>query len=94
MTALLCSNNKEVRKLRAQKVLEIRGKGDDNAQFSNNSVRCRKIPRIITDADNLMDLTEWNNSVYKQLFTTYFITHEVKELLHKTMVVPDWPCHA
>ena len=33
---LLCSNNEE-RKIGVQKVLEIRGKGDDNTQFSNNS---------------------------------------------------------
>ena len=55
---LLCSNNEEERNLGVQKVLEIRGKGDDNTQFGNNSVRCRKIPSINTDADNLMDLIE------------------------------------
>ena len=89
MNALLCSNNKEVRKLGVQKVLEIRGKGDNNTQFSNNSVRYRIIPRINTDADNLMDLIELNDSVYEPLFTTYITTHEVKEILHKPMILPD-----
>ena len=92
--ALLCSNNEEERKLGVQKVLEIRGKGDDNTQFGNNSVRCRKIPSINTDADNLMDLIEWKNSVYEPLLTIYLTTHEVKEILHKPTVVPDWPCHS
>ena len=67
---LLCSNNEEEQKLRVQKVLEIREKGDDNTQFGNNSVRCYKIPSINTDADNLMDLIEWKDSVYNQLLTT------------------------
>ena len=46
-----------------KRLLEIKGKGDDNTQFGNNTVRCRKIPRINTDADNLMDLIEWKDSV-------------------------------
>ena len=91
---LLCSNNEEERKLGVQKVLEISGKGDDNTQFGNNSVRCRKIPSINIDADNLMDLIEWKDSVYEPLLTTFLTTHEVKEILYKPMVVPDWPCHS
>ena len=91
---LLCSNDEEERKLGVQKVLEIRGKGDDNTQFGNNSVKCRKISSINTDADNLMDQIEWKDSVYEPLLSTYLTTHEVKEILHKPMVVPDWPCHS
>ena len=53
-----------------------------------------QIPSINTDADNLMDLIEWKDSVYEPLFTTYLTTHEVKDILHKPMVVPDWPCHS
>ena len=90
----LCSNNEEERKSGVQKVVEIRGKGDDNTQFGNNSVRCRKIPSINTDADNLIDLIEWKGSVYESLFATYLTTHEVKEILHKPMIVPDWSCHS
>ena len=91
---LLCSNNKEEQKLGVQKMLEIRGKGDDNTQFGYNSVRCCKIPSINTDADNLMDLIELKDSVYEPLLTTYLTTHEVKEILQKPIVVLNWPCHS
>ena len=41
-----------------------------------------------------MDLIEWKDSVYETLLTTYLTTHEVKEILQKPMIVPDWPCHS
>ena len=75
-------------------MIEVRGKGDDNIQFGNNSVRCHKIPNINTNANNMMDLIEWKNSVHEPLLITYLTTHEVKEILHKPMVVQDWPCHS
>ena len=73
-------------------MLEIKGKGDNNTQFSNNSVRYRKIPRINTDADNLMDLIELNDSVYETIFTTCFTT--VVIVMRCFTTVPDWPPHS
>nr|XP_047125873.1 uncharacterized protein LOC124807716 isoform X2 [Hydra vulgaris] len=91
---LLCSKDEEERKFGVQKVLEIRGVGDDNTQFGDNSVKIRKTPCINTDADNLTNLIEWKDSIYEPLLTTSLTTHEVRKFFHKPMVVPEWPCHS
>ncbi|XP_065640314.1 uncharacterized protein LOC136072864 [Hydra vulgaris] len=91
---LLCSKDEEERKFGVQKVLEIRGVGDDNTQFGDNSVRIRKTPCINTDADNLTNLIEWKDLIYEPLLTTSLTTHKVRKFFHKPMVVPEWPCHS
>ena len=93
---LLCSNNEEERKFGVQKILEIRGEGDDNTQFGDDSVRSRKTPCIITDklTDKLTNLIDWKDSLYEPLLTTSLTTHEIRNYFYQPMVVPDWPCHS
>ncbi|XP_065676742.1 uncharacterized protein LOC136092430 [Hydra vulgaris] len=91
---LLCSNNEEERKFGVQKILEIRGEGDDNTQFGDDSVRSRKTPCINTDADKLTNLIDWKDSLYEPLLTTSLTTHEIRNFFYQPMVVPDRPCHS
>ncbi|XP_065671449.1 uncharacterized protein LOC136089407 [Hydra vulgaris] len=75
---LLCSNNEEEGKFGVQKILEIRGEGDDNTQFGDDSVRSRKTPCIFTDADKLTNLIDCKDSLYEPLLTTSLTTHEIR----------------
>ena len=51
----MCSEKREERQAGVDKILEIRGDGDDQTQVGNDSVRPRKTLDINLDATSLLD---------------------------------------
>lgn len=88
---LLCSDDREERKLGVQKIVDIRG-GDNNT-VGDRSVRPRKTPSINPNASSILELIDWSDGVYEPPLTCALTTSEVFKLIDKPMEVPMWPCH-
>ena len=93
LQAMLCSKDEQERKDAVEKILKIRGGGDEMTQVGVSSVRPRKTPTINTDATTLSQLIDWSSNVFEPPLTCSLTTAEVKEFAKKPMTVPDWPSH-
>ena len=56
LQAMLCSEEEQERRDAVEKILKIRGKGDENTQIGDSSVRSRKTPSINIEATTLTEL--------------------------------------
>ncbi|ESO04063.1 hypothetical protein HELRODRAFT_173137 [Helobdella robusta] len=90
---LICSDKEEERKVGIEKILEIRGKADENVQMGDMSLRQRVTPEINPDASSLLELIHWDSEMYESPLTCSLTTAQVKQFLHTPMIVPDWPSH-
>ena len=91
--ALLCSDKEEERKAGVDKILEIRGEGDEETQVGDSSVRPRRTPTINVDATSLLELVDWTSDVTEPPLTCKLTTSAVKMFVATPMEVPDWPSH-
>jgi len=90
---LICSDKEEERKAGIEKILEIRGIGDDNVQMGNASVRPRTIPKINADAKSLIDLIDWCSGITEPPLSCSLTTAQIKQFVDTPMIVADWPSH-
>ena len=94
LQAMLCSEVEEERKSAVDKIVEIRGDGDEEVQRGDDSVRDRKTPNINENATKLADLIDWNvEAVTEPPLTCSLTTMEVRQFLDSPMAVPAWPSH-
>ena len=93
LQAMLCSQEAGERIDAVEKILNIRGTGDETTQVGDSSVRSRKTPAINSDATTLSQLIDWTSAVYEPPLTCSLTTSEVKAFVNCPMVVPDWPSH-
>ena len=89
---MLASGDRDMRKYAVQKILEIRGVGDDDSQVGDNSVRPRIAPEINPDAKTPYDLIDWT-SISEPPLTCNKTTGCLKSFIDYPMQVPDWPSH-
>ena len=89
---MLAREDRELRKKGVEKILEIRGEGDDDSQIGDRSVRSRRTPEINTDARTLYDLIDWSSASEPPL-TGDKTTAKIKTFIEHPMDVPDWPSH-
>ena len=92
LQTLLCSSDLEERKQGVEKIIEIRGTGNQDTQCGDLSVRARNTPTINYNATCLVDLINWSNDLYESPLTCSLTTSEVKQFIDIQMEVPDWPC--
>lgn len=93
LQAMLCSEDELERKDAVEKILKIRGGGDEMTQLGDSNVRPRRTQNINTDAAALSQLIDWSSNVSEPPLTCYLTTSEVKAFVNKPMTVPDWPSH-
>ena len=89
---LLCSGHEIERRTAVNKIMEIRGPGDEESQTGDSSIRKRVIPDINADANSLVDLIDWTGMTEPTL-TTRLTTSEIRQFLNRPMAVPNWPSH-
>ena len=89
----LCSSDEEERRFGVNKIVMIRGSGDEETQVGDNTVRPRQTPDINTEATKITELITWEDGVFEPPLTTSLTTAEIRSFLSKPMEVPDWPCH-
>lgn len=63
LQAMLCSEEEHERREAVEKILKIRGEGDETKQLGDNRVRPRKTPAINTEATTLSQLIDWTSGV-------------------------------
>ena len=90
LQAMLCSEKVEERSQAVEKILEIRGEGDEDTQTGNSYVRPRKTPDINPDASSLTDLIDWT-SVSEPPLTCNLTTAAVRAFVDCPMEVPTGP---
>jgi hypothetical protein len=93
LQAMLCSEVAEERKFAVDKIVNIRGHGEDDTQVGDNSVRYRITPDINWKSTKLADLIKWKENVTEPALTCHLTTTQVKQFVVKPMIVPDWPSH-
>ena len=94
LQTLICFDDTEERKQGIQKIIELRGMGDEKTQRGDNSVRVRKTPVINQNATTLLELIDWSDGVYQPPLTCGLPTFEIKRFLNEPMQVLQWPYHA
>ena len=92
LQTMLCSEKVEERSQAVEKILNIRGEGDEDTQTGNSYVRPRKTPDINPDASSLTDLIDWT-SVSEPPLTCNLTTAAVRAFVDCPMEVPNWPSH-
>ena len=76
------------------KIVELRGDGDEEVQRGDDSVRDRKTPNINENATKLADLIDWKvEEVTEPPLTCSLTTMELQPLIASPIVVPAWPSH-
>ena len=91
--ALVCSEKREERQAGVDKILEIRGDGDDQTQVGNDSVRPRKTPDINLDATSLLDLVDLSFGASEPPLTCNLATSAIRKFVDTPMKVPAWSSH-
>jgi len=90
---MLCSDEVQERRDAVEKILKIRGEGDEMTQLGDSRVRPRKTPTINPEATTVSQLIDWSSGVSEPPFTCSLTTEKIKALVANPMVVPDWPSH-
>ena len=93
LQSMLSSEEEQERRFAVEKILQIRGEGDETTQLGDSSVRPRKTPSVNTEATSLSQLIDWSSGVYEPPLTCSLTTYDIKTFVSKAMVVPDWPSH-
>ena len=93
LQAMLCSEEEQERKDAMEKILKIRGEGDEMSQLGDSRVRPRKTPSINCEAITLSQLIDWSSGVSEPPLTCSLTTAEIKAFVGNPMVVPNWPSH-
>jgi hypothetical protein len=93
LQSMLSSEEEQERRFAVEKILQIRGEGDETKQLGDSSVRPRKTPSVNTEATSLSQLIDWSSGVYEPPLTCSLTTYDIKTFVSKAMVVPDWPSH-
>ena len=91
--ALLCSEKREERQAGVDKILEIRGGGDEETQVGDSSVRIRKTPAINIGATSLLDLVDLSVGATEPPLTCKLTSSSIRRFVETPMEVPDWPSH-
>ena len=94
LQTMLCSDNTEERKFAVDKIIQLRGEGDEEIQLGNSSVRPRKTPIVNTDAESLAEMIDWSKTIFEPTLTCQLTTAEVRKIVDEPMLVPQWPCHS
>ena len=93
LQTMLCSDYIREREFAINKILEIRGEGDEESQIGDSSVRSRKTPDINENATKLEDLIDWSCELSEPPLTCNLTTKEIKEFVAAPMTVPNWTSH-
>ena len=93
LQGMLCSQVEEERKFAVDKIVELRGEGDEETQKGDNSVRYRKTPNINEKATKLAELIDWTEGATEPPLTCSLTTQEVRGFIATPMKVPAWPSH-
>ena len=93
LQSMLGSKNAEERKEAVNRILNIRGIGDEVTQVGDSSFRGRRTPEINPNAKQLSDLIAWNFSVTEPPLTCTLTSATIKEFLKYPMEVPHWDSH-
>ena len=56
---LLCSDDEQERREGVQRLVQLRGEGDEDSQVGSSSIQSRKTPDINMDASEISDLIKW-----------------------------------
>ena len=86
---MLCSHIEDEPRDAVNKIVKLRGTGNDPLQFGDRSFRIRKTPTIIMEATCLSKLIDWSDIA----LTCHLSTEAVKEFINTPMKVPKWPSH-
>ena len=92
LQSMLCSHIEEEQREAVNKIVKLRGAGNDPLQFGDRSFRIRKTPTIIMEATCLSKLIDWSDYAEPPL-TCHLSTEAVKEFINTPMKVPKWPSH-
>ena len=90
LQTLLCSEDREERKMAVEKILKLR-EGKEQGDLS-----CRSRVHGSTfnpDARKLTELCSWQSNVHEPVFTCRLSLSEIKDFLDKPMEVPYRPVH-
>ena len=94
LQAMVCSDKLEERKEAVEKILEIRGDGNEEIQLGDISVRPRRTPIINIKALKLNELVDLaSKDVTEPPLTAKLTTAKVKKFIDQPMEVPDWSSH-
>ena len=91
--ALLCSEKREERQAGVDKILEIRGVGDEETQVGDSGVRERRTPVINIGATSLLDLVDLSSGATEPPLTCKLTSSSLKKFVDTPMEVPEWPSH-
>ena len=94
LQAMVCSDKDEERKEAVEKILEIRGDGNEDTQLGDISVRPRRTPVINIKAVKLNELVDLAcDDVTEPPLTSKLTTAIVRKFIEQPMEVPDWSSH-
>ena len=93
LQTMLCSEVEQERRFAVDKIVELRGEGDEDTQVGDRSVRDRKAHDINEHATKLADLIDWSEKLTEPPLTCSLTTKNIKEFVASPMKVPDWPSH-
>ena len=92
LQAMLTSEDRQQRLKAVEKIMEIRGEGEEESQVGDSSVRPRTTPEINAEAKSLYDMIDWTSS-YEPPLTCAMTTACLKTIIDSPMQVPSWPSH-
>lgn len=93
LQTMLCSEVEQERRFAVEKIVELRGEGDEDTQVGDRSLRDRKARDINEHATKLADLIDWSETLTEPPLTCSLTTKNIKEFVASSMKVPDWPSH-
>ena len=75
------------------KILDIRGVGDEETQVGDSGVRERRTPVINIGATSLLDLVDLSSGATEPPLTCKLTSSSLKKFVDTQMEVPEWPSH-